>query len=405
MRSDVLVVGAGPAGTAAAIHLTRAGIDTLVVDRAHFPRDKTCGDGLTTLALRELEDLGLDPATVASWTPVREAVLVAPSGREHRLPLPDGPGLYAAVARRHHLDHALVELARRRGAPVVEGRALTAVAVDDAGVTVTFADGGHARCSRLVAADGMWSPVRRALVPDAADGYRGEWHAFRQYLTGVDPRAARELVVWFEPDVIPGYAWSFPVGDSTANVGFGLRRRGRLAGAEMAALWRDLLARPRLRAVLGPDATPEGPHRAWPIPARIGRLPLTAAGGRVLFVGDAAGAADPLTGEGIGQALVTGRLAAAALAGAPTDPGAAGRAYRHATRRHLLADDRMARALGPLLARRRIAEAALRLVGATAWTRRNTARWMFEDYPRALVATPRRWHRGMFTGPGAYAPL
>ncbi|MCH1434298.1 MAG: hypothetical protein L7U56_01400 [Acidimicrobiales bacterium] len=68
-----------------------------------------------------------------------------------------------------------------------------------------------------------------------------------------------------------------------------------------------------------------------------------------------------------------------------------------------MADDRMARALIPLLARAAIAGAALRATGATAWTRRNFARWMFEDYPRAMIATPRRWHRGMFTGPGAFA--
>ena len=105
-----------------------------------------------------------------------------------------------------------------------------------------------------------------------------------------------------------------------------------------------------------------------------------------------------MTGEGIGQALMTGRLAAEAILH-HDDPTVG---YEHQVRKELVADDRMARALIPLLARPSIAAAALRLTGATAWTRRNFARWMFEDYPRALIATPRRWHRGMFTGPGAY---
>ena len=118
-----------------------------------------------------------------------------------------------------------------------------------------------------------------------------------------------------------------------------------------------------------------------------------------MFTGDAAAVTDPMTGEGIGQALLTGRIAAEALL-ADGDPLAH---YEHEVRRELVADDRMARILIPLLARPAIAGAALKATGATAWTRRNFARWMFEDYPRAMVATPRRWHRGMFTGPGAYA--
>ncbi|NIR41038.1 MAG: FAD-dependent oxidoreductase, partial [Actinobacteria bacterium] len=84
--------GAGPAGTAAAITLARAGREVLIVDKATFPRDKCCGDGLTALALRELEDLGLRPESVPSWRAVHEAVIRAPSGSERRYPLPPGPG-------------------------------------------------------------------------------------------------------------------------------------------------------------------------------------------------------------------------------------------------------------------------------------------------------------------------
>lgn len=228
------------------------------------------------------------------------------------------------------------------------------------------------------------------------DGYRGEWHAFRQYFRNVSPRAAHDLVVWFERDLLPGYAWSFPLDGGRANVGFGIQRGGRHGIRDMKHLWPDLLARPHVRELLGPDAEPEAPHKAWPIPARVGKIPLT--GPRTFFVGDAAAVTDPMTGEGIGQALMTGRLAAEAILH-HDDPTVG---YEHQVRKELVADDRMARALIPLLARPSIAAAALRLTGATAWTRRNFARWMFEDYPRALIATPRRWHRGMFTGPGAY---
>jgi flavin-dependent dehydrogenase len=121
-----------------------------------------------------------------------------------------------------------------------------------------------------------------------------------------------------------------------------------------------------------------------------------------MFVGDAAAATDPMTGEGIGQALLTGRLAAAAVINSRDDGFGTVRAYERQVRADLVADDRMARALIVLLRRPRATRAAIRLAGSTAWTRRHFARWMFEDYPRAVVATPRRWHRGMFTGPGAF---
>ena len=117
---DVLVVGAGPAGTAAAIELQRGGRHVVVVDKAVFPRDKCCGDGLTTLALRELEHLGLDPATVAGWRDVSSAWLRSPSGREVELPLPTD-GKFAAVAPRQDLDDALVRLARAEGVDIRDG--------------------------------------------------------------------------------------------------------------------------------------------------------------------------------------------------------------------------------------------------------------------------------------------
>src|SRR3954466_2987835 len=98
--ADVVVVGGGPAGASAAITLARAGRDVVVVDKARFPREKCCGDGLTAEALRLLEKLGLDPGSVASWQPVDDVVVRSPSGRLSAFPLPRNQGLFAAVARR-----------------------------------------------------------------------------------------------------------------------------------------------------------------------------------------------------------------------------------------------------------------------------------------------------------------
>jgi geranylgeranyl reductase family protein len=397
MQVDVVVVGAGPAGSAAAITLAQAGRSVAVVDKAVFPRDKCCGDGLTALALRLGERLGVDPSAIDGWQAVDRAVIHSAGGRSTSFPLPEGAGQYAAVVPRASYDTALVGLARSAGADVHQGHALTGIDLDGSGARLQVDGLGTVTTTHVVAADGMWSPTRR-LLGLADDGYRGEWHAFRQYVADVGP-AAGDLHVWFEPDLLPGYAWSFPLPGGRANVGFGVLRGGRVAVGDTGRVWDGLMDRPGIRAVLGDRARPEDRRTAWPIPARVSTALL--AHGPVLFAGDAAAATDALTGEGIGQALLTGIEAAEAIV-AGGDHAAIASAYRRQVRRELVADHRMSVALQRVLARPLGARAAVRAAGATAWTRRNFARWMFEDYPRALVATPRRWRRGALSLPGAH---
>jgi geranylgeranyl reductase family protein len=395
--ADVVVAGAGPAGASAALWLERAGRRVILCDKARFPRDKFCGDALTTGALRLLDELGFDPGSVPSWQRVDDVIIRSPSGRTVELPMPADAGQYAVVARRLDLDNSLVELARKRGVEIREQCPVTSVEpLDDRIIVGTPRGRIHARY--LIAADGMWSPVRK-LLGLTLEGYRGDSHAFRQYYKGVGPRAADALHIWFEPDIIPGYAWSFPLAGGRANVGFGIVRATHRTG-EMAELWPDLLARPHIRAVLGPNAEPEAPHRAWPIPARMDQIALTAQ--RTLFVGDAAAVTDPMTGEGIAQALLTGKLAAAAVASRPNSPDLAQEAYEQAVRSELLPDFHLAQLLGHLLRSEKGARGAVRAAGLTPWTRRHFVRWLFEDYPRAAVLTPHRWRTDMFSREGAF---
>lgn len=406
--ADVLIIGAGPAGCAAAITAMRCGLDVVVVDKARFPRDKCCGDGLTTLALRRLEHLGFDPSAVPAWQDVDGAWLRSPSGREVFVPLP-GPG-FAAVAPRLELDDALRALTVSNGVPILERCSFESMTADDERVAVDLRfldedDSSSRRHHRLsarwvIAADGMWSPVRKSLgFTDTAN--RGEWHAFRQYAREVTGPAAERLIVWFEPDLLPGYAWSFPLPGNRANLGFGILRDGERRVQDMADLWRDLLERPHVRSALGPGAELEGRHTAWPIPARIDRSPSGA--GRVLFVGDAVAACDILTGEGIGQALVTGELAVGAIVagGSPRDIR---RRYRRQLDEHFRADHKMSAVLSKILATERGARGAISFLDRSgSWSRRKFARWMFEDEPRAIALSPRRWHRGLFSRPGAWS--
>ncbi|MGA0064891.1 MAG: NAD(P)/FAD-dependent oxidoreductase [Ilumatobacteraceae bacterium] len=405
-RWDAIVVGAGPAGIAAAITAHSTGKSVLVIDKARFPRDKCCGDGLTTGALRLLERLGVDRNDVGSWRECRDVEVRSPSGRVVSMQLPDD-GAFAAIATRLDLDNALVTHARRNGIEVREGVAYESLAIDGDDVLVTVrtatpADSGSdgtesvavLRCGHVIAADGMWSPVRKSI--DAGDdAYRGEWHAIRQYARHVTGPASSRLYVWFEPDLLPGYVWSFPLPDGRVNLGFGILRGSARRPGEMRTLWEGILRRPHVRAALGDSVEMEDRFLAWPIPARVSRTTLTRT--RVMFVGDAARATDVLTGEGIGQALASGILAGAALSHSHPE-----RSYRRAMRREFFADDRMSRILGALLRSERTTRAALRIVDATDWTRRNFVRWMFEDEPRAAAFTPRRWHRRFLARPGAW---
>ena len=404
LRADVVVVGAGPAGSAAAITATRAGVSVLVVDRAGFPRDKCCGDGLTTGALRRLERLGLDPAVLPSWQPVGRVGIRIADGRVAELDLPGG-AVFAATVPRLELDAALVALARRGGAIVQEGRAATGVrpVQPDGEVEVTLDDGDVVRARYVVGADGMWSPLRKALGL-GEPGYLGEWHAMRQYVRDTGPKAG-DLWVWFDDDLRPGYAWSFPLPGGRANVGFGVRRAPGRATGSMKQQWADLLRRPYILDVLGPRARPEGPAKAWPIPTAIGAVAQTGLGGRVLFAGDAARAGDCMTGEGIAQALETGELAARTLTSAgPDRPGRAAAAYRFALRRGMALDDRVSALCSRVLASRRGSIGWFPIATASARRRELFARWMFEDVPRGVVLTPWRWQPGMLHRPGAFAP-
>jgi len=401
-RHDVLVVGAGPAGIAAAIHLHRRGIKVTVIDKATFPRDKCCGDGLTTGALRLLDELNFEPNMVESWTVCHHVVLRSPTGKEVHLQLPEDGGQFAAIAPRSEFDAALVQHARNLGIEVVEGVSFERVVGNERdGVTVSLAPLGVRTFSAVVAADGMWSTVRKGLGVNIPN-YLGDWHAFRQYATNVTGPASEKLFVWFDEDLLPGYAWSFPLSGGRANVGFGILRGSKSSPADMKAQWQSLLQRPHVRRALGEKAEMIDRVTAWPIPARVTSATLSAPG--VLFVGDAACVTDSLTGEGIGQALLSGKLAAQAIGqSTPGDLLASGRRYERAMHKEFFADHRMSIVLGRILAHPLGAGGALRAANLSDWTRRNFVRWMFEDEPRSIITTPSRWHRKFLTRPGAFA--
>ena len=191
-----------------------------------------------------------------SYASVRETVVVSPQGREISLLLPDGNGEFAGVVPRRELDAALVRLARARGVDVRDGTGLRSLTPAHDHFDAELDDGSVLSASWVIGADGHYSATRR-LVQGHGRAHEGDppdlgtWHAFRQYFRNVDDE---RLWVLFEKDLLPEYAWVFPIGGGRANVGFGVLRRDVTSGKQLARLWRDVIERPSVRRVLGPRA-------------------------------------------------------------------------------------------------------------------------------------------------------
>ncbi len=317
---DLLVVGSGPAGSAAAVNALRLDPSARVglIDRAEFPRDKTCGDGVGPEAVAVLERLRI--LHVLDGHPALHGVRVrAPSGQEARGRAPRA----GHVIARKVFDARLHEAAVAHGAEPIRAR-VRGVTAD--GRVETSA--GELRARTVVAADGANSICRRALglgsQPDRHTGL-----AMRGY--GRAPEGADELFIGFVAEGWPAYVWAFPDGRGRVNVGYGPFNRRR-AGSRQALV-------DGLRAHLDPQtivagSLDESSLRAHALPLSTHRP--TPAHGRVLLVGDAASLVHPLTGEGIYYALLSGAMAGGAAVRFTDEPA---RAYRRALR------DRLARHL------------------------------------------------------------
>jgi menaquinone-9 beta-reductase len=306
--ADVVVVGAGPAGSSAAAWAARAGHDVLVIDSANFPRDKCCGDGLTPRAVAELERLGL-----SGWLDARirhRGLRMSGFGGEVEIdwPGPSFPSTGSAVTRAE-LDDRVRKVAEDSGARMRLGVKAVGVRHDSLGrvVSLSLADGTEIGCRELIVADGVRSTLGRVL------GRR--WH--RETVYGIAARGylatPRSDEPWLtshlelrSPDgaVLPGYGWIFPLGNGEANIGVGAlstaRRPAELGLRPLmmyySDLHRDEWGFTGLRAVSS---------ALLPMGGAVSGV----AGSNWMLIGDAAACVNPLNGEGIDYGLETGRLA------------------------------------------------------------------------------------------------
>lgn len=307
---DLVIIGAGPAGSTAAIAALRAdpSIRVLMLDAAAFPRDKVCGDGVAPHAMDVLAGLGVKVAELTAGTrPVTALRLVSPRGvqatRNFTRP--------ASVIPRALLDARLVHSAQEAGA-VLERRRVRTLDRQDSTILVD----GDIRARTVIGADGAESVVRRQC--GAAGAPAGTIAIALRGYASADPWPGGEQRLVMATSHWPAYAWVFPVGDGTANIGYGeLIRTTPPTRAELTQRLHDLV----------PDLAP--------VPLRGHRLPLSpgrpdVGHGRVLLAGDAASLINPLSGEGIYYAVLSGFLAGAAAV--TPDPA---RSYRRSLRRRL----------------------------------------------------------------------
>jgi geranylgeranyl reductase family protein len=320
---DLIIVGAGPAGSAAALAALGAdpGARVALVDAAAFPRDKACGDGIAPQALHELAGLGV-PDAAAGFEPVGRMRLRSPLGRE----VLAEPQEAAYCIPRKVFDARLVDAATRRGAVLLQRRIRTLTVTCD-GVELT----PDLKARVVIAADGANSTIRRLLELPPNPPHCAAV-AMRGYANGV--AGPREQLIEMVAEGWPAYAWSFPISgpghQDRANVGFGMLRSALTARQAAAGSGRNALEGP-LAALLPGQPADHGSLRAHPLPLSTFRPRQP--DGRVLLVGDAASLINPLTGEGIYYAVLSGRLAGtAAITPGGTEAGAA---YRRALRRQL----------------------------------------------------------------------
>jgi geranylgeranyl reductase family protein len=333
---DVLVVGGGPSGSSCAYWLAEAGWDVAVVEKKELPREKTCGDGLTPRAVRQLADMGLEDAMTGAhrFGGLRSVAF----GRTLELRWPETPGFptYGYTITRHDLDALVAERAAKAGATVLQGTE----ALEPLDLAPPHADGALAGCAGalvsakhaetsaplraryVVVADGANSRLGRALGT-ARDRRYPQGMALRGYY-----RSDRHDEEWIEShldirdangDIVPGYGWIFPLGDGRVNVGVGLLSTdNRWKGLNTSRLMEAFVAQAPESWGLSEENSC-GPPTGGRLPMGLAVGPRT--GANTLVVGDAGGLINPFNGEGIAYGYETGRMAASFLGDALSGGG------------------------------------------------------------------------------------
>jgi geranylgeranyl reductase family protein len=336
--ADVIVVGAGPSGATTAYYLAQAGLDVLLLEKARFPREKVCGDGLTPRAVKTLVAMGVDVGPDSGWLR-NKGLRVIGAGMRLQMPWPEldsYPG-YGLVRSRSSLDEALARRAQAAGARLVEGITVTAPVLDDAGQIIgVTAQGGSENHNHDPERSGASEQTFRSRVVVAADGNSSRLSvamglrkrddrplgvAVRTYYKSPrhdDDYLESWLDLWDGDRLLPGYGWIFGMGDGTSNVGLGLLNTSAAFGNTdyRALLKRWLRSMPDEWGFTEENRTE--PVRGAALPMGFNRTPHYYRG--LLLAGDAGGLVNPFNGEGIAYAMESGEILARTIVQALARP-------------------------------------------------------------------------------------
>lgn len=310
---DVVVVGAGPGGSTCAAFLGKKGRKVLLVDKEKFPRDKTCGDAISGKSMSILRELGLDSEVERSDHGVVGGVLFSsPEGRMVRIPLRKGDGKLerSYTCRRQVYDNLLFRNAAK-SATVLEGASAIELVKEEGrvvGVKLRTPDGERVvRAKIVVGADGTGSAIAKGVEGHEVDPAH-TCIAYRGYYSGIAD-AKDSLEIHFVKSIMPGYFWIFPLENGIANVGVGMVMEDmKKKGASPQKAMEEMLASNPLFRQRFANAKLVSQIKAWSLPFGSKKRAGSAAG--LLLVGDAFGLVDPFSGEGIGNAMLSGKIAA-----------------------------------------------------------------------------------------------
>nr|WP_313775488.1 geranylgeranyl reductase family protein [Mycobacterium sp.] len=325
-RYDLVISGGGPAGSAAAWQAARTGARVLVLDKAEFPRDKACGDGVTPRALSYIQKMGLADE-IDEFHRLNRATIFSPSRWELSFPRRPGMPDHGHGVPRRDLDTMLLKNAESAGAEVRQSAEVAGPIVEHGRVTgVTLRGGERVRADAVIAADGTYSPVKQGLkLTSKYNGYtaiaiRAEMPANRPDSDSLDIY----LKLTYQGDQLPGYGWVFPLGGGRVNIGLGYvnsyKKWQQINATQLLAEFMATLPSewqlPSIDELRKCKAL-----QGWRLPMGFTAWPPWRPG--VLFAGDALGAARPVSGAGISKALQSGMAAGECAIAALTNGGPA----------------------------------------------------------------------------------
>jgi len=306
---DIIILGAGPAGCACALALQHSGLKVAVIDKHQFPRDKVCGDAIPGRAIKFLQEI--DPLfskellSFPEKLPTRKTACFY-----HNRSLEFNWRLEAYTSTRMNFDHFLFSTVKQHtGAAIYEKVNITDITRDGSGYTVTCKQTQQSfSCTLLIGADGINGISAKKLAGYQVDR-KHHVAAVRAYYSNIDNLDETCTEVYFDKKYLPGYFWIFPVKGGLANVGFGLlsadvvKKNINVKKAFYEFIERSPILREKLK-----KATPESELQGCGIP--LGSRWATMSGDHFLLAGDAACLVDPISGDGIGNAVLSGKLAA-----------------------------------------------------------------------------------------------